>query len=135
MNPTKKIKINGKLVMCRALEVGETRNTGDVYRDGSKWQYYHNPRQMAVNEERKSWQAYRPLPTPKRKKAGVKVKGVRAWVCVGFGGIFSLQDVCSTRERALFEAGRWNDHNTMPKDPERRRVIPVLIIPIGKATK
>jgi len=83
MNPTKKkIKINGKLVTCRALKIGENRRKGDVYECGSLVRVDAWPTQKWTGEGN---QAYRPLPTPKRKKAGVKVKAVNDGSFIAYG--------------------------------------------------
>ena len=67
---------------------------------------------------------------PSAKRAGVKA--VKAWAMVTKQGTFKLNDVCSTRERAYYEVGAWNHHETCPGIQDaRKRVIPVLITPLG----
>jgi hypothetical protein len=131
---------DGKRVKCRALAFHDLVRVGDYF-----------PRTESVVEKESDfvgqcaghctgYTVYRPISKPTRKPRPSKgkavkrgVKAIKAWAVVGKSNTFTLQQVCSTRERAYFECGRWNDHNTCDtiKD-ELRRVVPVRITPLRR---
>ena len=110
----KKIKINGKLVLCRPLEKHEITRSTDVYLDGTPAYPNHGKVQDLY-----FFQLHRPIkPVPKRKR--VK-KIVKAYV-----------------HKDLFDA-RWFDKGTYAWKTYRAKFnkdyIPVLITLIKKAGK
>lgn len=55
-------------------------------------------------------------------------KPIKVWAIVDRAGKFTLQDVCGTRERASYETGAWNDHETSKNDQtDRKHIVPMLI--------